>query len=256
MIYLVYFSPTHSTERYAKRAGRHLSTLLHQPCTEVDWTKVNGRQQSITLGPQDILVFAFPVYGGRVPRLCREALTRCTGNRTGAIILEVYGNRHYDDALLEAAHLLEKQHCIPIGAAAVLAEHTITPLLAPSRPTEEDLVEVESFITSLAQKWQEGRLSTPPIPGDFPYKPDMPSRPFHPETTNACIRCGLCVAACPMGIIDAISPNIVKDGCIQCRACMKCCPVQAKYLEVESMKTLQEFLESTCQGYKENEFYL
>ncbi len=256
MIHTVYFSPTGSTRRYAEAAGRALQSVL--PLQEVrhDWTLPKGRGSEVTCTAGDLFLFAFPVYGGRVPQLCRQELSRCHGEGTPAILLGVYGNRHYDDALLEASHILEKQEFSVIGAAALLAEHTITPLLAPHRPEADDLEEAAAFAKRAAAKLLAGNLEPPDIPGDFPYKPDMPPRPFHPETTESCLRCGRCAAVCPMGIIDRTDPFLVADGCIQCRACMKICPVHAKQFTAEPMLKLQAMLEANCQGRKENEYFL
>ena len=47
---------------------------------------------------------------------------------------------------------------------------------------------------------------------------------------NVCIKCGLCVHACPRKIVskeDGACPDIGADKCIGCGACQAACPVKA-----------------------------
>ena len=52
--------------------------------------------------PQDALILlAAPVYGGRVAPTALERLARLRGQGQAAVAVVVYGNRDYEDALLE-----------------------------------------------------------------------------------------------------------------------------------------------------------
>lgn len=47
--------------------------------------------------------------------------------------------------------------------------------------------------------------------------------------TDACISCGACTDACPMGMIKQgdVHYEIDANGCIDCGACCDSCPTQA-----------------------------
>lgn len=49
----------------------------------------------------------------------------------------------------------------------------------------------------------------------------------HHVDANACITCGTCRQACPMGIDPAQTPN--HPECIRCGACVRACPTSALY---------------------------
>ena len=55
----------------------------------------------IVFSRHDIVVFGFPVYAGRILPEALDRLNSFHGNHTPCVITVTYGNRHYDDALLE-----------------------------------------------------------------------------------------------------------------------------------------------------------
>jgi ferredoxin len=46
---------------------------------------------------------------------------------------------------------------------------------------------------------------------------------------DACIACGACIDACPLGIIEVNNAAELtdEDACIECGACVDACPVDA-----------------------------
>ena len=53
---------------------------------------------------------------------------------------------------------------------------------------------------------------------------------MHPVIdTDACIACGACADACPMGVIEVedVATVVNGDECIGCEACLGACPVEA-----------------------------
>ena len=101
-IHTLFFSPTHSSREIARTLADGLAVSLggHQKIR--DLTFPPEREESLDCAPGDVLVFAFPVYAGRVPQLLETPLARVRGNGAAAVVAAVYGNRDYDDALLEA----------------------------------------------------------------------------------------------------------------------------------------------------------
>ena len=49
------------------------------------------------------------------------------------------------------------------------------------------------------------------------------------KITDACVKCGACADACPMGIISEGDDKFVIDAdvCVSCGACAENCPVEA-----------------------------
>ena len=111
-----------------------------------------------------------PVYGGFIPHICAERVSTLEGNHTPAVIAAVYGNRHYDDALVQMRDLLEKQGFIVIAAGAFLAEHSIFTTVAAGRPDEDDRAAMKEFAGRcrdlLAQRelWKTKRFRCPERP--------------------------------------------------------------------------------------------
>ena len=67
------------------------------------------------LTEKDIVIIASPVYGGRLPIQVSDALQRLNGNNARAIAIVVYGNRDYDDALLELTDILSAKSFSGLG---------------------------------------------------------------------------------------------------------------------------------------------
>lgn len=76
-LHTVFFSPTGSSRRIAQETARVLEQELAQNMAlarddDWDWTFPEGRAAARTPGPEDVLLFAFPVYAGRIPQVLRS----------------------------------------------------------------------------------------------------------------------------------------------------------------------------------------
>ena len=144
---LVYFSATGTTRKVIETIGKSLSVrsndhnLLLHPIRE-----------DISIAPDHLTIVAMPVYNGRLPDYGSRNLAHLKGNGTPAIAVVVYGNREYDDALLELKTLLEENGFFVIGAAAFIARHSIFPQVATDRPDENDLALIRDFTRRCAEK--------------------------------------------------------------------------------------------------------
>ena len=75
----------------------------------------------IEIPASSIAIFAAPVYAGRIPAVAAERFARFKGKHTPAIIFCTYGNRAFDDALLELKELVTANGFKVISAAAFVA---------------------------------------------------------------------------------------------------------------------------------------
>lgn len=178
------------------------------------------------------LLAVVPVYGGRVPAIAIERLSRLQSQGGAAIAVVVYGNRAYEDALLELKNTLTDCGFRVIAAAAFIAEHSIARSIATGRPHEQDKQTATEFAAAvdakLAQPAAEQTLVH--VPGNDPLKP-LPQMPATPIVTDACGGCGSCARECPMQAIPAENPRTTDASrCILCMRCVSICPRQARIL--------------------------
>lgn len=159
-----------------------------------------------------------------------------------AIAVVVYGNRHYDDALIELRDILELKGLKVIAGGAFIGEHSFSKILGLNRPDEQDMSIVTEFARQIYQKiTTQNVFETIFVPGNQPYQvyyqpKDKNGNPVYiqkvtPKTNSDCTNCKLCVNLCPMGSIDSDDVSNIKGICIKCCACIKKCPVQAKYFD-------------------------
>ena len=117
---LYYFSPTGGT----KKAGMLLCEGISWDVEAVDL----GKKEEAPREPEgDLVVAAMPVFGGRIPGVAAEKLRTLNGKGKKAVAVAVYGNRAYEDALLELKDILEECGFEVTAAAALVAQHSMVP---------------------------------------------------------------------------------------------------------------------------------
>ncbi len=258
-VHALYFSATQTTSTIVKAIAESISNTLSLPMVTEDITTPSQRAAAGLLGEQqpdtcavkplsfnenDIVIFGVPVYIGRVPNLIKPFLCRIVGGGAVGIPVVVYGNRNYDDALLELRDLMKAGgfDC-GVAAAAFSAEHCFSKVLGAGRPDAQDLAVAKAFGERICETIAGGKRKELEIPGNVPYRffsaVDDNGKPFDirkakPATDSSkCTGCGECVRMCPMGSIDANNPALVNGICIKCNACVKRCPAGAKRFEDE-----------------------
>lgn len=254
-VHSVFFSPT-GTTRAAVQAicqGTGKDSGL-----EIDLKEPISGQHLFEV--DDTVVIGMPVYAGRLPKIAVERVSSVRGSETPAVAVVVYGNRAYDDALLELCDLCAAQGFKVIGAAAFIGEHSFSSPdfpIAANRPDENDIRLAKTFATQIAHS--NHPLDSAQIPGRHPYKPEMKPSGAAAETDPAlCTRCGQCVAHCPSNAIhiDQTLPLTNPAQCIWCTACVKSCPSGARQVTLPKIYEIAERLYNTCQTRKEPEWFL
>lgn len=205
----------------------------------------------------DIAVFAVPVWGGRVPTPAADKLQLIKGQGQKAVAIVVYGNRDYDDALLELCDIVTKQGFSIVSAAAFVAEHCIFPTVATSRPDVDDQVAISRFIIETKKLLSSGNLlDLKRIKGNRPYK-KAAGVPLHPTTDNdKCTECRICVAECPVSAISTDTIVTDKDKCISCCRCITVCKNGARRFSGIGYKTVRFAFEKMCASRREPELFV
>lgn len=229
----VFFSPTHTSARIARAIVRGTG-LKNTKETDLTCDTSCG---SIKI-TDTLAVIVVPVYGGRVAPIALERIRRLRGNGTPAILAVVYGNRDYEDALVELRDTVLVQGFVPVSAGAFIGEHSYSRPdrpVAEGRPDGEDLKTAEDFGKASVRKWHD-RISEPFfIKGNTPYKPLKPSGPDAPVTRmDHCTLCETCIGLCPTQAIFVNESGEIdtdKNRCIKCCACVKDCPAEARQYE-------------------------
>lgn len=251
-LYDIVFSPTGGTQKVAD----YLTGALEGDVTTVDLTNSKQDFQAVSLTEADAAVISVPSYGGRVPGVAVERLGMLHGNGAKAILVCVYGNRAYEDTLVELEDEAKKAGFRVIGAVAAIAEHSIARQFAAGRPDAQDAKQLADFAKQIQQKLSGADGSEPEIPGNRPYR-KAGAAGMVPKATKACTGCGVCAAECPVQAIEKENPKQVDEkACISCMRCVAVCPQGARKLNPVMRSAASLMLKKVCSERKECELFL
>ena len=252
----VYFTGTGNTKAMVCAVAKAAADKLGCPMESLDCSLPAARQQPLTFSPDELLVLGTPVYAGRVPNVLLPWLTgQFTGNGAPVIPVVTYGNRNFDDGLMELRNLSIANGFVPVGAAAFVGTHSFSTTLGAGRPNQDDMALAAQLGTQAAEKLlADAPLQPVAVEGEDPIRPyytprDRNGTPINilkvkPKTDpDKCVKCGLCARLCPMGSIDFEDFSNVAGKCIKCCACVKKCPTGAKYFDHEGYLYHQHELE-------------
>jgi ferredoxin len=254
-VYAVYFSPTGATEKATIAAAK--GTGL--PGAKIDLTTWKIRTHyARSFQPNELVVVGMPVYGGRLPDKIDNFFACLQGNGTPAIALVMYGNRDYEDALIELKTRLEERAFKVIAGAAFIGQHTYSSKIAKGRPDAQDLIIAREFGRKARENLDKAYAGKLTVKGNYPYV----KQPFDPAnlegkfpgwaqvgTPADCNFCGLCAENCPWNAVT-VDDKVITDysKCMRCFRCLKICPSGDKKIIDPNFPVWVERFEKVMEG--------
>ena len=248
----IVFSPTGGTQKVADSIMKDWDT----PVTKVDLTDPALDISGVRLDSEDIVLIAVPSFGGRVPGLAAQRLQALQGNGAWAVLVCVYGNRAYEDTLVEMQDIAQKSGLRVAAGVSAIAEHSIVHQYAAGRPNQADKDGLALLGKKILEKISNGGEPVSDLPGNRPYK-KAGGGGLVPKAGQGCIRCGACAAGCPAQAIPKDDPKAT-DGkkCISCMRCVVRCPKSARKVNSAMVAAAALALKKACSERKENELFL
>ena len=260
----VYFSATGTTKKVVTTLAKKAAKELGAEYKEFAFDAPATRKAEKAFTADDLVVMGVPVYAGRVPNLIMPYIRDLVkGNGALAVPVVLYGNRNFDDGLMELRNLMRDNGFHPIGAAAIVGEHSFSKILGAGRPDADDMALVDQLANGVIEKVKtmtEAPVEAVAVEGCDPIRPYYTPRDRHGEPIkdflkakpvtdpDKCVHCGLCARICPMGSINPENVSEVLGKCIKCCACVKRCPTGAKYFDHEGYLYHQHELEDQYAG--------
>lgn len=270
-------------ERLSEKAKGENREAEYEKAANIDFSPLQARAEKYVFDKDDIVVFGTPVIAGRVPNVLLKFLETLEGGGAMAVPIVLYGNRNFDDALIELRNILEDKGFHTIAGAAFIGEHSFSRTLAAGRPDMKDMETAAGFADDVSAKilklleaaGEDSRKLTALLAEKGPVKVEgqEPLRPYYKPRdrkgnhinilkvkpkldADKCTGCGLCVKVCPMGSIKTEAPGIVDGICIKCCGCVKKCPQEALYFDDAGYLYHKEELEIQYAQRREPELFL
>ncbi len=291
----VFFSATYTTRKIVRQITGEISDRLSESfagqenCSgektdietkEYDITEASVRNchenscNEVILKENELLIVGMPVYAGRIQAGAARELAKFKGKGSPAVICGVYGNRDYDDALLEMCDTLESNGFRPVSAGAFIAAHSIFPKIGTGRPDAEDILKINEFavksadiISGLAATGEscdspQSRRAEAvagdtglKVRGNRPYK-ILGKVPVYPKGDRKCSGCKACAKVCPAGAIDPSNPKKTDTHkCISCGRCVVVCPEHSRRFRGLLYKIAENKFIKAYSGRKEPDTY-
>ena len=240
---VLYFSPTGGTRHVAELAAAELGVK--------DSYDITVNCYGLTFEKDELVVFCFPVYSGRVPPPMIERMKMIDSHGAHAVLVAVFGNRAVEDALIEMGELAFKRGFNIVGGIQVVAPHSLNKEVGAGRPDAADKEKIHEFFSRFLAK-DNNRPVT--MPGSRPYRKYV-SVPVRAFPGKDCMLCCTCAKECPAGAIEG--PKAMKiTKCIGCMRCVYVCPMDNRQIPTAARVAVEASVKAMCSGRKEVEYWL
>ena len=251
-VYTMCFSPTGGTRKVLNLLAGELGTSQ-----EIDFSLPGKNYGIYRFERGDVCLVGVPSFGGRVPKRALKNLAKVKADHGAAILVVTYGNRAYDDTLLELRKAMESCGFTVVAVVAAATEHSIMRQYGAGRPDSRDEKELKAMIKPIRKKllnpkqWKDFF-----VPGRYPYR-EYSGVPLKPKVDKRCNKCGVCAVQCPARAIPKNHPfKTNKDRCISCMRCISICPKKARKLDWKMKFLASMMLRKACLKRKPNQLFL
>ncbi len=259
---LAYFSPTGTTKKVLEGITE---TIGANSVRHIDLTRPEILSKEIPGIKEGLAILGAPVYAGRIPPEAEERFRKLKGNDIPTVVIALYGNREYEDALIELRDIAVRQGFKPVAGGVFIGEHSFTSEeipLAAGRPDTQDIDIARDLGRKIAVKMKEierpADIPELSVPGNIPFRERVNHDNTPPETDNRyCMKCQACVGVCPTAAVTFNGEVITDaDSCILCCACVKYCPTGARQITNPMIGRIRKWLSETCKERKEPEVFV
>jgi flavodoxin len=142
---LIYFSATGTTQKILESIAKGIAV---KDVEHINLTLPENAQKAIQPFSDELVILGTPVYGGRLPVDAINRFKQLKADKTLAILIVLYGNREFEDALLEFKNLTIKLGFIPVAGGAFIGEHSFATddiPIANGRPDSLDVQKAMDF---------------------------------------------------------------------------------------------------------------
>ncbi|MBR5803460.1 MAG: 4Fe-4S binding protein [Bacteroidaceae bacterium] len=246
------FSPTGTSRKNMMAVVSGMTPIEYK---HIDFT-YKTPEDGLMVSREDVAIFSVPVYGGKVAPIALQRMDKVKGNMTPAVLIVTYGNRNFEQALVQLEEFVSARGFLPIAGAALIGEHSYSNAQYPiaiGRPDTKDLDSARKFGEKVMNKIQTGEISckhsidiaknmsaleTPEtallafrtfIQEYTRQQQENPMKVYPSATAEVCSHCGMCVDVCPTQAIIIGHEEVTDTSrCIRCCACVKGCPSGAR----------------------------
>ncbi len=200
-----------------------------------------------------------------MPLTALERLQRFKVKDTPAAVGAVYGNREFEDALLELKNLVVESGFKPLAGGAFIGVHSFSKEdlpIAEGRPDNKDTDVAESFGKQIAEKVlgfaDAAAIPVVDVPGDDPHKDRNPPNPISPVTkSDVCTLCEICASVCPAGAVT-VADTVTTDGmkCVLCCACVKNYTSGARVMDDPNIEKAAQWLNGNFSQRKDPTIFI
>ncbi|MDD9301158.1 MAG: 4Fe-4S binding protein [Desulfobacter sp.] len=261
---LAYFLPTGTIQKILRAIAKGYGA---KQVEQIDLTLPAADIQRKKENQEELMILGVPVYEGRVSKTAIPRLKQLTAKNTPAVVVVMYGNRDFEDALLELNDLALELSFLPVAGGAFIGEHSFAREdrpMANGRPDAQDIKAAMAFGSKIREKIKaldsvdKAALITPP--GNTPYV-EHDRRGMEDKAASTidedCTLCGECEPLCPVGAIT-IEQTVKTDSlaCILCNACVKNCPAGARVVADPMINKVVSWVSKNFQDRREPEIFI